>query len=109
MGLNYDRLKDAKGKSDNEKMFAGGGEFPECKGFYPDCPESPSLLDSKCRNCPKSEGINKPKLEWVDCEHCKEEEMVPFDTDSSLNNNEDTKCHGCGKTNSAEWIKKQRE
>jgi len=108
MGLNYDRLKDAKGKPENEKMLMGGGEFPECKGFYPDCPKNPNLLDSKCRNCPKTEDIEKSKLGWSDCEHCKEEEVVPFDTDSPIDKNEDTKCHSCGKINSAERIKKQR-
>ena len=85
-----------------------GGQFPECKGFFPDCPEKPNLLDKKCRNCPNAEDEKIPRLEWVDCEHCKEEEIVPFDTNSSIDKNEDTKCHNCGKTNSAEWIKKQR-
>ena len=104
--LTYDKVQ--RGKSENEKMLAGGGEFPDCKGFYPDCPENPSLLIAKCRNCPKIEGTKKPKLEWVDCEYCKEEEMVPFDTNSPIDKNEDTKCHNCDRINSAEWIRKSR-
>ncbi len=71
--------------------------------------KKPSLLDRKCRNCPQADEIQKPKLEWVDCEYCKEEEIVPFDTNSPIDKNEDTKCHNCSKTNSAEWIKKQRK
>jgi len=113
MGLNYENdtrnIKHASKQYWAEWEIGQKGEFPECKGLYPDCPETPSLLDSKCRICPKTENENKPKLEWIDCEHCKEEEVVPFDTDSPLDKNEDTKCHSCGKTNSVEWIKKQRK
>jgi len=105
--LTYDKVQ--YGKKDNVKILAGGGEFPVCKGFYPDCPDNPSLLGSKCRNCPKTESIKKPKLEWIGCEHCEKEEVVPFDTDSPIDKNEDTKCHSCRKINSAEWIKKQRK
>jgi hypothetical protein len=94
-------------KSPNERMFARGGEFPECKGFYPDCPEKPSLLDNKCRNCPKIDGIKKLKLEWVDCENCGED-GVPVDVESKKDIVEDTKCHVCGKMNSKEAILKQR-
>ena len=112
MGLNYDATGGIRQrmsiKSESEKTLSHSKEFPECVGSYPDCPEKPSLLDRKCRNCPQAEHKNIPKLEWVDCEHCKEEEMVPFDTNSSIDKNENTKCHNCGKENSAEWIKKQR-
>jgi hypothetical protein len=50
-------------KSSNERLLAGGGEFPNCKGFYPDCPEVPSLTESMCRTCPKTEDIKKPRLD----------------------------------------------
>lgn len=59
--LTYDKWQ--KGKSENQKMLAGGGDFPNCKGLYPDCPEIPSLLESMCKTCPKTEGLKKPKLE----------------------------------------------
>jgi len=94
-------------KSENEKALMAGGEFPNCKGLYPDCSEKPSLLDNKCRNCPKTEDIKKPKLEWVDCEHCGED-AVPVDVDSKKDQNEDTKCHVCGKINSAKHISEMR-
>jgi len=110
-GLNYE--KDKPTAKFNKTYWAKWelgqkGEFPNCKGLYPDCPEIPNLLDSKCRNCPKTEDVEKPKLEWVDCEYCKEEEVVPFDTNSSIDKNEDTKCHNCNKINSAKWIHKKR-
>jgi hypothetical protein len=63
MGLNYDRLKDAKGKSENERILAGNGVFPDCKGLFPDCPETPSLMDKNCRTCPKTDGLKKPRIE----------------------------------------------
>jgi hypothetical protein len=104
--LTYDKVQ--HGKSENERMLAGGGEFPICNGFYPDCPEKPSLLDSKCRNCPKTEGVVKPKLEWVVCEHC-EDEGVPIDSQTKIDQNEETKCHICDKINSKEYIAKLRQ
>jgi hypothetical protein len=100
--LNYDKVQ--RGKSENERMLAGGGIFPDCKGVYPDCPEKPSFLDSKCRNCPKTEDVKKPRLEWVECEHCKEE-GVPIIEGTKKENIEETKCHCCGKINSKEYIK----
>lgn len=48
-------------KSDFEKASMGFGDFPECKGMYPDCPEKPSLTDKNCRTCPKTDGLEKPK------------------------------------------------
>jgi hypothetical protein len=103
--LTYEKVQ--RGKSENERMLAGGGDFPTCFGFYPDCPTKPSLIDSKCMNCPKTEGIKKPKIEWVVCEHCGEE-GVPVNSQSKLNENEETKCHICDKMNSIEYIAKQR-
>lgn len=44
-------------KSDFEKASMGFGEFPDCKGMYPDCPENPSLENKMCRNCPKTEDL----------------------------------------------------
>ena len=48
-------------KTANESVISLAGEFPKCKGLYPDCPEEPSLMDSMCRTCPKTEGLKKPK------------------------------------------------
>lgn len=58
--LNYDAPK--RFKSANESVISLAGEFPKCKGLYPDCPDEPSLMDSMCRTCPKTEGMKKPKL-----------------------------------------------
>jgi len=58
--LNYDAPK--RFKSANESVIALAGEFPKCKGLYPDCPEEPSLMNSMCRTCPKTDGMKKPKL-----------------------------------------------
>lgn len=63
MGLNYDRLRDAKAKNPNEQNFVFSKDFPECKGMFPDCPAEPSLMASMCRTCPKTDGLKKPKLE----------------------------------------------
>ena len=48
MGLNYDRLRDSKGKPENERILFGSGDFPHCKGLYPDCPDTPDLMLSMC-------------------------------------------------------------
>jgi len=39
-------------KTSQEKAIAQAGKFPNCKGFYPDCPEKPDKKHSMCRNCP---------------------------------------------------------
>jgi hypothetical protein len=91
-------------KSENEKALIAGGQFPNCKGLYPDCPEKPSFLEAKCRNCPKTEDVKKPRLEWVECEHCKDE-GVPVIEGTKKENIEETKCHCCGKISSKEYIK----
>ena len=104
MGLNYDKVQ--KHKRSQDITYGMVDRFPACKGFFPDCSDTPSLLDSKCRNCPMTNDLKKPRLSFVNCEYCKEEEMVPFDSNNSIN--EDTKCHNCDKINSKEWIKKQR-
>ena len=46
-------------ESDEEKKIriAIKKGFPDCKGTYPDCPESPSKENDKCRLCPILEGI----------------------------------------------------
>lgn len=65
-GLTYDNRKDGtiKGyKSEAEKIISFSKDFPNCKGLYPDCPEEPSLMNSMCRTCPKTDGMKKPKLE----------------------------------------------
>lgn len=49
-------------KSLQEKALLAAGEFPNCKGLYPDCPEKPSLENKMCRLCPKTEDLEKPKL-----------------------------------------------
>jgi len=48
-------------KSATQRLIDAAGEFPKCKGLYPDCPESPTLSDKNCRTCPKTDGIKKPK------------------------------------------------
>ena len=107
MGLNYEREAMSKRHADqnyfNRLARKAGGDFPQCHGMYEDCPEKPSLLDAKCRNCPQAEDVKKPRLEWIECEHCKEE-GVPFVSESKKDQNEDTKCHICGKMNSANYI-----
>jgi len=50
-------------KSDAERMIEFSKDFPNCKGLYPDCPETPDLMCSMCRTCPKTDGIKKPKPE----------------------------------------------
>ncbi len=46
-------------KSDEEKIIelAIKKGFPACKGTYPDCPETPSKENEKCRACPVLEAI----------------------------------------------------
>jgi hypothetical protein len=111
MGLNYDGETMSKRHADqnyfNRIERRNGGEFPQCKGFYPDCPENPNLLDNKCRNCPQADELKKPKLEWVDCEYCGED-TTPVAEGTKKEDIEDTKCHVCNKFNSKESIQKQR-
>jgi len=57
--LTYDSQK--RFKTANESVISLAGEFPKCKGLYPDCPEVPSLTNSMCRTCPKTDGMKKPK------------------------------------------------
>jgi len=59
MGLDYTKWQ--HGKKDNEKMLAGGGEFPNCKGMYPDCPDEPCLDCSMCMTCPKTDNLRGRK------------------------------------------------
>ncbi len=59
-GLNYDTVKRM---SSIELSYKIAGSFPNCKGFFPDCPQEPSLTNSMCRTCPKTDGMKKPKLE----------------------------------------------
>jgi hypothetical protein len=107
MGLNYDmdsmRKKHADQNYFNRLERVAGGEYPHCHGFYEDCPEKPSMLESKCRNCPQADNVTKPRLEWVDCEHCKEE-GVPIIEGTKKEEIEETKCHCCGKINSKDYI-----
>jgi len=67
MGLSYDDCKAIQQKytikSPQEKAIASAGDFPNCKGLYPDCPKIPSLKDRNCRNCPKTDELEKPRLE----------------------------------------------
>ena len=112
MGLNYEGDAMSKRHADqnyfNRIERRNGGEFPECKGFYEDCPETPSLLDSKCRNCPQADEIEKPKVGWVDCGHCGED-AVPYDLKEKIDFGKNAKCHICGKINTWDHIKKLRE
>jgi hypothetical protein len=50
-------------KSEGEKAIARSGDFPDCKGLYPDCPEKPDLMNSMCRTCPKTDGVKKPRFD----------------------------------------------
>ncbi len=66
MGLTYDdgvliRQKHSV-KSQAEKAIDSAGEFPNCKGLYPDCPEKPSLKEKACGICPKTDDLEKPLL-----------------------------------------------
>jgi len=63
MGLNYDKDHQVRGKKENERMLFAGGKFPECRGLFPDCPTLPTLRESACRCCPKTDGLKKPRLE----------------------------------------------
>ena len=56
---NYEQKKIVK--SATQRLIDAAGEFPKCKGLYPDCPESPTLSDRNCRTCPKTDDIKKPK------------------------------------------------
>lgn len=56
------RRQKAAIKSPFEKLSLNHGDFPNCKGIFPDCPNEPSLMNSMCRTCPKTDGIKKPKL-----------------------------------------------
>jgi len=66
-GLNYERESMSKRHADtsyfNRLISMKAGEFPACKGLFPDCPAEPSLMLSMCRTCPKTDGIKKPKIE----------------------------------------------
>jgi len=64
-GLNYEKLNGNINKplSANEKTIMFSKDFPNCKGLYPDCPEVPSLMNSMCRTCPKTDGMKKPRPE----------------------------------------------
>jgi ribosomal protein S27E len=81
--------------------------FPSCNRFFPDCPDKPSLLDVKCRNCSKTDVEKKPRLEWVDCEFCGDD-AVPVAEGTKNEDIEEAKCHVCGKMNSIEYIANQR-
>lgn len=50
-------------KNEFEKSELNHGDFPNCKGLYPDCPENPSPNENMCRTCPKTDELKKPKLE----------------------------------------------
>jgi hypothetical protein len=67
MGLTYDAtggIRQKKSiKSESDKLLSYSKDFPDCKGLYPDCPEKPSLDESMCRTCPKTDELKKPKLE----------------------------------------------
>jgi hypothetical protein len=108
MGLTYEKMNGNinKPKSDNEKAMLFSKDFPNCNDLYPDCPKKPSLLDNKCRNCPKTDDIKKPRIKWVDCEHCGED-AVPVAEETKKEEIEETKCHVCNKINSKESIQKQ--
>jgi len=50
-------------KSAQEKALDGAGKFPNCRGLYPDCPETPSLKEKACRTCPKTEEIEPDEID----------------------------------------------
>lgn len=81
-------------KTANESVISLAGEFPKCKGLYPDCPNEPSLMNPMCRTCPKTEGLKKPKLDEVEEEV--KETKVEEETESKVEeevkeiNNEET-------------------
>jgi hypothetical protein len=66
-GLDYTKWQ--RGKKENERILAGGGEFPFCKGLFPDCPETPNINCSMCRTCPKTEKVKKK---------CSDKEVLKF-------------------------------
>ncbi len=82
--LNYNAPK--RFKTANESVISLAGEFPKCKGLYPDCPDEPSLMNPMCRTCPKTEGMKKPKLDEVEeeVEEAKTEEKSNETTDESV-------------------------
>ena len=49
-------------KTAEDKVLDQAGNFPNCKGLYPDCPEEPSLKNRQCRTCPKTDELEKPVL-----------------------------------------------
>lgn len=67
MGLTYENTERANQrksiKSSAEKALLAFGNFPNCKGLYPDCPEIPSLKEKACRTCPKTEDIEPDEIE----------------------------------------------
>jgi len=63
MGGSLTYYQKQKFKTEGESEMAKAGFFPSCKGFFPDCPDEPSLMNSMCRTCPKTDGIKKPKME----------------------------------------------
>lgn len=83
--LNYDAPK--KFKSANESVISLAGEFPKCKGLYPDCPEEPSLMNSMCRTCPKTDGMKKPKLTQDDDEPTPKQEVASEPAPQESNEN----------------------
>ena len=46
-------------KPESQRALDNSGEFPDCKGLYPDCPETPSLDERMCKTCPKTDGLKK--------------------------------------------------
>jgi hypothetical protein len=63
MGGSLNYYSKQKFKSNNESEIVAAGEFPKCSGLYPDCPKEPSLTESMCRTCPKTDGMKKPRPE----------------------------------------------
>lgn len=61
---NYDQIRSKFRtiKPPEQKALDAAGDFPNCKGLYPDCPTIPNITESMCRSCPKTEGIERPKI-----------------------------------------------
>jgi len=68
------KAKRATIKSDAERMIEYSKDFPNCKGLYPDCPDTPDLSNKMCRTCPKTEGMKKPRPPELDEDLPKKEE-----------------------------------
>ena len=50
-GLEKEKHKHSM-RSPEFRILKNAGKFPDCKGLYPDCPDTPSKENPMCKNCP---------------------------------------------------------